>query len=230
MKKIFLILLTISSLLFAQQDEPEKILKRVQDEFLKIEDYQVDVRIKVDVEFIKVPESKAKIFFKQPDKTHIESEGFAMLPKEGINFSPVGLLKKKHTAIFDKEEIINGIKTTSIKIIPLEDETEIILSTFWVDTKKNVVVKVESTTKTNGTFTIELKYDGPSNGFNLPTEMVFSFNLDKMNIPKTWSGDLGKKKEKKDSSPTTIGQVFIYYSNYKINEGIPDSVFGVKDK
>lgn len=231
MNKIFVLLLVIFQVTLAQNETPEKILKDVQEEFSKIEDYQVDIRIKVDVEFIKVPETKAKIYFKQPDKTHIESEGFAMLPKEGINFSPVGLLKKKHTAIFDKEEEINGIKTTRIKVIPLEEETEIILSTFWIDTKKNVVLKVESTTKTNGTFMIELNYDKPVDKFILPSSMVFSFNVDKMNIPKTWSGDLNSKKdEKKDSKPTTKGRVYIYYSNYLINKGIPDSVFEVKNK
>lgn len=231
MYKILFLFVLILQPVFAQSETPEKILKDVQDEFSKIEDYQVDVRIKVDVEFIKVPETKAKIYFKQPDKTHIESEGFAMLPKEGINFSPVGLLKKRHTALFDKEEVLNGIKTTIIKIVPLEEDTDIILSTFWVDTKRNVVLKVESTTKTNGTFMIELTYDQTSNKFNLPSSMVFSFNVDKMNIPKTWSGDLNSKKsDKKDLKPTTTGRVFIYYSNYKINQGISDSVFEVKSK
>lgn len=228
MFKILLIVLLLSGLVAAQSKDPDKILKNVQDGFNKIEDYQVEIKIKVDVEFIKVPESVAKIYFKQPDKTHIESEGFAMLPKEGINFSPVGLLKKKHTAIYDKEEIINGTNTSVVKIIPLEEETEIILSTFWVDQKKNVVVKVESTTKLNGTFGIELKYDEPVNEFNLPSAMVFSFNLDKMNIPKTWSGDLNSKNEKKYSKQSTIGRVYINYSNYKINQGIPDSIFEKK--
>jgi outer membrane lipoprotein-sorting protein len=217
--------------LISQSKDPEKILKDVRDAFSKIEDYKVDVKIKVDVEFIKVPESKARIYFKQPDKTHIESEGFAMLPKEGINFSPVGMLKNKYTAIYDKEEVVDGINASVIKIIPLDDHSEVILSTFWVDLKKNVVVKVESTTKMNGTFIIDLKYDKTIKGINLPSSMVFAFNVDKMNIPKTWSGDLNsKKEEKKDSKPTTTGKVYITYSNYEINQGIPDSIFEKKEK
>ena len=140
-------------------------------------------------------------------------------------------MKNRQTALFDKEEVIDGIKTTAIKIIPLDDHTEIILSTFWIDESKNVVVKVESTTKLNGTFTIDLKYGESQKNIFLPTSMVFAFNVDKMNIPKTWSGDLNsKKEEKKDSKPTTKGRVYISYSNYKINEGISDSIFEKKEE
>jgi hypothetical protein len=72
-----------------------KILKQYwtsQAEFEKIDDYQVDVRIKVDVDFLKMPEREATIYYKKPDKFHIDSENFAMLPKSGLNFSPLGFL------------------------------------------------------------------------------------------------------------------------------------------
>ena len=79
---------------FAQSKDPDEILKNVITNFNKVNDYVVDVNIKVDVDFLKVPETKAKIYFKQPDKVHLEAEGFAMLPKNGMEFSPSSLLKK----------------------------------------------------------------------------------------------------------------------------------------
>ena len=89
-KKILPLVLLFSILAFSQSKNPDSILDRVKEEFNKIDDYTVDVKIKVDVDFLKMPDREAKIFFKKPDKIHIESEGFAMLPKEGLNFSPLG--------------------------------------------------------------------------------------------------------------------------------------------
>ena len=79
---------------FSQSKDPDDIINKVVKNFNNVKDYQVEVNIKVDVEFLKVPETKAKIYFKQPDKVHLEAEGFAMLPKNGIEFSPSSLLNK----------------------------------------------------------------------------------------------------------------------------------------
>ena len=75
------------------------------------------------MEFLKVPDSEAKLYFKQPDKIHIESEGFAMLPKEGINFSPISLFESEHTSFYEKEEMIEDVNAAVIKVIPLNDKS-----------------------------------------------------------------------------------------------------------
>jgi len=229
-KIIFLLFLFLSAQGFSQDTKPELIINEVQNNFDGVQDYQVDVSIKVDVNFLKVPESKAKLYFKQPDKIHFESDGFALLPKEGMNFSPFAFTKGDYTALFEKEEILDGIKTTIIKIIPLGDVNNIILSTLWIDRSKKVIRKVESTTKTNGTFVMELKYDDPKLNFPLPTSMTFVFNIDKLNLPKSISGDMNTETKKEDDNKTTTGKVFIKYSNYKVNRGISDSMFDEKKK
>ena len=93
---ISLILLLISPD-YAQNIDPEIMLEKVKEKFEKIENYKADITVKVDIPYIKMPERNATLYFKQPDKIHIESEGFAMLPKEGINFSPISLFESEHT-------------------------------------------------------------------------------------------------------------------------------------
>ncbi len=105
-----------------------------------------------------------------------------MLPKEGLDISPVGLLKEKYSAFYLKEDTIDGIKTVVIKVIPLDEQSEIVLTTLWIDQTKNIIRKAESSTKLNGTFTIDLKYNNQFK-YPLPSEMIFSFNIDRMNIP-----------------------------------------------
>ncbi|MEO8398885.1 MAG: hypothetical protein ABI550_03610, partial [Ignavibacteriaceae bacterium] len=119
MSKSILMFLFSAFLIFPQIKDPDLILENVKKNFSQINDYEVNVKIKVDVDFLKVPETQAKIFFKEPGKIHIESEGFALLPKEGLDFSPTGLLKNKYSAIYEKEDTIDNYKTSVVKVIPL---------------------------------------------------------------------------------------------------------------
>ena len=105
----------------AQQKDPYAILEDVKSKFGLIEDYTVDALIKVDVNFLRVPETQATIYFKQPDKVRMMSDGFALLPKEGINFSPLRLLKNDFSAIFVKSDSgCARIRHHIIRIIKLQ--------------------------------------------------------------------------------------------------------------
>jgi outer membrane lipoprotein-sorting protein len=232
MRLLIVLVLLLSQFFFPQSKNPDEILKDVTTNFNKVNDYVVDVDIKVDVEFIKVPETKAKIYFKQPDKVHLEAEGFAMLPKNGMEFSPSSLLKKDYTAIYEKDVELNGYKTSIVKVIPLGNQGDVILSTLWIDQSKKLIRKVESTTKLNGTFIIDFFYEDNLK-YPLPSQIVFSFNLDKMNIPATISGETdtnNSKKKKRNTDSTTKGNVIVKYSNYVVNKGISDSIFEEKKK
>ena len=140
MKKLLVsIILLLYAFIFPQSKDPDLILKRVVESFNKVKDYEVEVQVKVDVDFIKVPDTKAKIYFKQPDKINFESDGFAMLPKEGINFSPMSFLKKDYTALYQKGRLyIDGHPVSVIKIIPSAEQSDIVLTTLWVDQSHNI--------------------------------------------------------------------------------------------
>ncbi|MFH1196672.1 MAG: hypothetical protein V1720_13300 [bacterium] len=226
MKKIFLFLLIFSSI-FAQEKDPNKILDQVKERFDKIKDYTVDATIIVNVDFLKVPKSTAKIYFKQPDKLHLESEGFAMLPKAGLNFSPTKMLSTNHDAIFVRTENTNNRDVDVIKVIPSDDTSEVILSTLWIDKDEHVIIKVESTTKHAGTFQMEMKYD-ETYKIGLPSEVKFSFNVADMQMPKQMMHDQNNNPKKRDAGMK--GTVVVKYKNYKVNSGLSDKLFEEKKK
>ncbi|WP_290660030.1 hypothetical protein [Ignavibacterium sp.] len=225
MKKMILLVIITVIEIFPQQKIADELINSVIANFNTVKDYEVDVEIKVDVEFLKVPDSKAKIYFKQPDKIRLKSEGFALLPKEGLNFSPSVLSKKDYTAIYERDVLLNGVKTSVVKVIPVGEQSNIILSTLWIDPVRKLIRKVESTTKTNGTFVIELFY-GDNFKYPLPEQMTFTFNIDKMNLPKAFTSDGNppKKKKRMPDAPTK-GIVVVKYSNYKVNTGLADNIF-----
>jgi len=230
--KIFISVLILSAVICSQAKNPEAMLDKVKLEFEKVEDYQVDVKIKVDVDFLKMPDREATIYYKKPDKFHIDSENFAMLPKSGLNFSPLGFLNYKYTAFYEREDTVNGILTSVIKVIPLEGDADVILSTLWVDIKRNIILKVESSRKPQGTFIIDLNYLKTSEGFWLPSSLVFSFTVDRSLLPRRFNDpDASESKEKtKDSEKSKTGKVYLTYSNYRINIGLTDEFFESKNK
>ena len=226
---VFLIV-HLNPLLFAQEKDPNSILNNVKERFNVIHDYEVDVIISVDVNFLRVPESRAKVFFKQPDKYKLTSEGFALLPKEGFNFSPANLLKGDFNAIYSRSDTLNHHLVDIIKVIPDNDSSNIILSTLWIDAAQYIVRKIETTTKKSGTFLVEMNYDEYGK-FALPSSIKFSFNVSGLQIPPSIAGDMEEEDQpRRRKRDPMVGTVTVIYKNYKMNKGIPDNFFEEEEK
>lgn len=222
MKKILLLIVLFSANLFCQNPDPNKLIEGVKDNFKSsVKDYEVTANIKVDVDFVKVPEMQAHIYFKQPDKVKMNTEGFAMLPKQAFNFSPEKLFTRNSSAIYVRTEKWNNTPIDVIRVIPNEDNSDIALSTFWIEPGRKVIRKIESTPKRGGAFQAELYYDEKTN-YPLPTMIRFSFDSPRFNAPRETSSN---DKPKDGSSKPSKGTVTVKYSDYRINKGISDAVF-----
>lgn len=222
MKKI-VVLIFIAVVLHGQTNDPYKIIDQLKTRLDKVNDYSADVSINIDMDFLQMPDSKAKIYFKKPDKFRIKSDGFAMLPKQGLNFSPVKFFNEDFDAIYVKKDSLNNKSVDVIKVLPRSDSSNIILSTLWVDTENDVVLKLEANTKSAGTFGIDFEYDSAIE-YGLPDIVLFSLNIKNVRLPNISP----KNVEDKRSAMRTRnveGVVTIMYSNYSINKGIIDSVF-----
>lgn len=203
------------------------VIDSIKNRFEQILDYQVDIKVCIDVDFINIPDKEATIYFKKPDKLKYKSDGFIMLPKKGLDFSIDNFLKYEYSAIYiGSEEIENKIASV-IKIIPHVDNDEFILATLWVDTLSNQVIKIQANTKDKGSYTLLLTYTDSKD--ILPQKTVVLFELSQFHIPFEFifdkNPDLFNRKEKEE---ITNGSVTIIYSNYKINQDLPNSFF--KDK
>ncbi|MBN2571871.1 MAG: hypothetical protein JXA68_07055 [Ignavibacteriales bacterium] len=226
MKKICFVIF-ISITLIGQTKDAYLLIQNVEKEFSKINDYQVDVEIFVDVKFIKVPQMKAKIYFKKPDKFRIKSDGFALLPKQGMNFSPSTIFNFDYSAIYVREENYDNKKVDVVKVIPTSDTAKVVLTTLWIDSQHKNIVKVESTTKDAGTFLILLNYE--NNQFALPSKAEFLFNTGDVRLPNFDPNKMSNENPKSNTEKME-GKVIIKYFNYKINKGISDSVFEEEKK
>jgi hypothetical protein len=231
MKRKLLLIIIVGCALNAQSYDTKPMIDSVKNKMNKVNDYSADVTIKLNVSFIKIPVKKATVYYKKPDKIKMKTTGFAMLPKNGTNFNAGDFLKKDFTSIFIKSEIIKGVKTEMVKVIPLTADNDILLATMWIDRKQQRIYRIDATTKTNGNFLMEFSYPSISNPFDMASALQFTFDVTKTTLPVAISGDFDadEKPKKADDGKPKKAILTLSYSNYKVNTGIPDSFF-VEDK
>jgi outer membrane lipoprotein-sorting protein len=227
MKKFIAIILLFSSLAsFSQPKDADAVLGSLKKKYSAIKDYTVDATILVDVWFLNMPIKKAKIYYKYPDKVHIATTGFALLPKRAASFDPTAFIGNNFTAVYMKSEKLGSTVVDVIKTIPEDANSEVILSTFWIDVKKMQIRKLEINSKSGGNFLVEMDYNNLP--FDLPQKLNVAFDVKEMNMPKTMSGEMPKKDKSAKKKGDGKGKVTITYSNYRVNKGIDDKIFKEK--
>jgi len=221
-------LISFNHFAFSAIPNPDLILQEVKLKFNTVKDYRADVKIKVDVDFVKIPEKSGTIYFLQPDLVRVKTKGFSLLPKRGMNITPQNLLGVNYTAIWIKTDRYEGVEVEVIKVIPIDNEGDIILSTLWVDTDKNIIRKLEATTRDAGTFVISMAFDSPIEGYDLPSKVVVNFDMRKNEIPLGLTGDFENDRPQGAKSKNTRGKVTITYLEYSINNGEGTAYFKKK--
>jgi hypothetical protein len=219
----FLLLIAHSSILIAQT--PNQVINTVNQRFGKVNDYTANVNVVCDISFIKIDPINAKVFYKKPDKFRVKSTGILILPKQQANFFSTTLADTtNYTAVKTGEEMVNGVKTQIISVIPLRDTSDLVLGKFWIDDAHGLVLKSQLTTKSQGTILIENTYGSMSN-FALPDKMLFTVDIGKFKIPKVLSIDMKSSPDKKSESADQKGKITLTFSNYVVNKGVSDDVF-----
>lgn len=228
MRKLIFCLLLFCAATFAhaQQTDSKQILRDVNLTFQKVKDYTADVKIKTDIPFINILPVNAKVFFKQPDKFHIQSKGIAILPKQG----PENMMAQLRdtlafTSVFLMNDNLNGVPVAVVNILPVSDTSDIVVGKFWIDTQRKVVMRSQITSKTNGTVNAEYVY-GSNAAYALPDVVTFTIDTKKFKMPKAVAADLNNyAKEKTEKQKESKGKIVLTFSGYVINKGIDDAVF-----
>ena len=225
---ILLLFATFSS--FSQEVDADVVIQQLVTKLNTVKDYSVDANIKANIPLIKILPVNASIYFKQKDKFKVVSKGIAILPKQGFTDVNTFLMKKgSYMAVSSGTKTINEIKTNLITVIPTGETSEIILAKLWIDTKRDVIIRSQVTTRSSGTVTIDYSYGSEIN-FGLPNQLVFTIDVKKFKMPKSVAADLNKtdSQKQKTADKDQKGTITIKLTNYKVNKGINDAVFKEK--
>ena len=199
------------------------LMQKIAAKLATVKNYEANGTLKTDVPFLKLPLSEVQISFKFPDQLVIKKEGgVTVLPKGGLKISMNSLLVDGNfTALTAGRINWMGRDLLVVKLVPNGNNSDVVISTLYVDEKQLLIRKAITTTKDNGTYEIEMDY-GKYAKWALPDRAQMSFSLKDYKLPKaiTFEYDAGIEEKKKDKKPVVDkGKVEIIYTSYTINKG-----------
>ena len=174
MKKFLLSIIAFAFISTALAQSAEDLLNKVKAKLEIVKDYEAKGKLKTNVVFIKAPVANVKIYYKKPDKWKIVNEkGISLIPKGSVNISLNKFLAEvgRFDVIDAGKEAATGFRV--LKLLPTDENNEIVLSTLYIDEAALVIRKAKNTTKDNGTYELEMSY-GSYVAYGLPDRVVFS--------------------------------------------------------
>lgn len=228
----------------AQDTELEEIKNNIITQFSKIDDYQVDINIKINMTGFRMPKKKIKMFFKKPDKLNIKTNGFAIIPKTGINNNPNELFEmfnyitEVNRTIRNNKQFyfITGIVNPDSIDVPIKNfqsENANITMSLLIDAKEWIITEVDIILDKEKIFSIKTDYINIDN-IMVPEKTNLSIGIKEISrIKNNFNNDLLFNSDNDFIKASGLnlkndefkGEISLEFSNYIINQGIDDNLF-----
>lgn len=227
-KYFFLSMVICSSSLLAASQDINGLILKARQKIDKVNDYEAAARMKTNVTFLKVPIATVKVYFKKPNLLKVKSEkGISFIPKGAVSINMNSILGSTDYTVIDAgKDKVGNTAVRVARLLPNDDNSDVVLSTVYIDELTSLIMKAKTTTKENGTYELEMSY-GKYASFGLPDKIIFSFNTKDYKLPKgvTFDFDDGTSKTPADKTKAKKGRAEITFSSYTINKGLPAAVF-----
>ena len=238
-KILFLFLLANSNAF--SNNNPEYIIKKTDDQFREINNYQVDMVISIAIPAFRMPKKKYKVYFKQPDKIKVKSRGFGLLPKTGMFTSPLENFSNLSNIRFSKDfsrtdpNEIMLVGDLVLDSLALDVPNEYARLTFKptvdvkVDTQNWVITQVLTRIDTVKIMEINNFYDVVDDSFYMPIRSTVEYYVKDARLSKWINKDIGtimgSNHNMNIESDMVKGLISVNYAKYRVNRGIKDSIF-----
>ncbi|MFH0992437.1 MAG: hypothetical protein V1799_20750 [bacterium] len=213
--------------LFSQQKySGAEILGNVEKNWNAIQDYVADVEAAVDMERLRVPKMKAKLYFKTPDKIHIESPGFALLPREGLALNPK-MLRSLYDITVVGTEMVESTQTFKLQLAAKDLKTMIRQMHLWVDPKNWTIMQMQTIPYGKRVTSLRFTYQLLEGQYWLPSMLRADFETSAEDTVQRKADEALPQQEKWEQTRQLPrkGSITVRYSNYKVNGGLSDELF-----
>ena len=226
MKGLILPAMLLLTLVSKAQDAAS-LVQKVKAKIDLVNNYEASGTMKTNVTFLKVPEAQVKIYFKKPNLLKIKNEkGISFVPKGAVSINLNNIVSgSDYTALDAGYDKVGNIKTRVVKLLPKDDNADVVLSTLYIDEANLVIMKAKTTTRANGSYELDMVF-GKYIAYGLPDKITFTFNTKDYKLPKgvTFDFDDGANAGK-PAEKTKSGKAEIFFNSYNINKGVADAVF-----
>ncbi len=225
MKRVLLAsaLLTMAAIQLSHAQTPTaaEILHNMKSQFDLVKDYTATLKVAVDMEKMQIPEMFVTIYFKQPDKIHIEAKNFAMVPREIVGLNAAQLVDKFDATVVGSERREN-VTVYKLRLVSKPEKGKPVRESYiWVDGARWVMIHYESKPSDVRKVAVDLEYETVDGKYTLPSRI--EARMDTQQSP-----DSSAEKMYNPQRLPRKGTASIMYSDYKVNTGLSDEIFEKK--
>ena len=239
--RLMILFIFVSSFLFSYEKKEDYYIKKTNEKFNSIDDYKVDMTIKLEIPAFRMPKKKYKVYYKRPNKIKVKAKGFGILPKTGLFTSPNdnfdNLTNIKLSDYKDSENIhdIIIIGDLIVDSLKLEMPNEYSRITFdpivevKIDTLNWVIKNVTTRLDTLKLFQINNYYKMYDKKYYMPYQSIVKYYVKDKKLFNWLNKDagniIGQDNLPKNNESIVEGTITVDYKKYIIKKGIKDSVF-----
>jgi hypothetical protein len=206
--------------MYSSAQDVNTLIKLVKNKLDNINRYQATGTMKTSIAYLKIPIAKVNIQYRKPNELTIKSNnGVTFVPKGVDAISLQKIFSSEFTAIDGGTEKIKQKVLRVVRLLPTSQQSNIVLSTVYINPSDLVVEKSSTTTKDEGTYEMEMQY-GKYIQLGLPDKVTFTFNAKDYKIPKGLTLDFdnaSSKNQKIDKTMLNKGKAEIVFQQYTIN-------------
>jgi ABC-type Na+ transport system ATPase subunit NatA len=119
---------------------------------------------KINMPTIRVPDFAATLYFKKPDRFHIETKRFAPIPRNSGVFNPFQFDPEKNLFAYLRTETADGRITDVYRVEPIDSRTPVRYYTVWLGGAPIRVLQVESISFQGTKAVVTIGYQSVSHG------------------------------------------------------------------
>jgi outer membrane lipoprotein-sorting protein len=208
-----------------------EIRQHLLERFQRIQDYQVDLEVSLDMPKLRMPRKRMTFSFKQPDKTRLDAKGFAMVPRRGLALSPDSMLAEMNSLSVVGDTLINQHPGLILEGSMSDLENMTLAAKILVDSELWVVRSITTYLDTFQVLHLSIEYSEVAPEIHLPVETRLQFQMNEQFLrsrgsPRHFDPDgPGLPQLDMQTAGDIHGEATIKFSRYRVNQGLPDSFF-----
>lgn len=173
----------------------------------QVQDYTATVAVAIEAPNINIPRRTVKVYYKRPDRVHVESDGLAVIPRDALLLGNLAMhIKEYATASYVAEGEISGRPVRCIKLAPREAGPGSGRVLLWIDSEHYLLLKSEIWRGGKAQLTVRFHHQEVS-GHWMPRYIITDVA----------EGALGDRKGG--------AHIELQFMDYRVNTGLPDSIF-----
>ena len=219
-----------------QGPDPRQVFTELIKPYRDLNDYTVRIHAKVNMPSIRIPDFSAVLYFKKPDKFHVETKSFAPIPRDSGVFNPFQFDPEKNLIAYERTEPLNGMHSDVFRVEPLDAKALVRYYHVWVGGNPRRIQQVESLSVKGTKGQVNLTYGTVEKGVEkwLLPEKVHIHLIFPEGMHNADTGSFTTKDNPVSSGMRRLddmsgeGNIDLSYGEWQINTGLDDRLFQKK--